>query len=136
MTSLPAITTLSHLPDASLTAVLDLLFEPSPALHALTLPVLRSTSFPDYDTLIVAVNAQLLALAASDQPDHVETLNHILGSHPRLGEKKVDSTQSRAEQAQLHQSDDTEEVDQLAALNREYEAAFPGLRYVYVFPHA
>src|SRR5690606_9558018 len=49
----------------------------------------------------------------------------ILGSHPRLGEKKLDSAQSAAEQAQLRTA-----AEQLAALNAEYEAQFPGLRYV------
>jgi len=131
MTSLPAITTLSHLPDAELANVLDLLFEPSPPLHALSLPVLRSTTFPSYETLIVAVNAQLTALAQSGKPEDVEKLSEILCSHPRLGEKKVDSEQSRAEQAQLQKGGD-EEKELLASLNREYEETFPGLRYVYV----
>jgi len=131
MTSLPAITTLSHLPDAELANVLDLLFEPSPPLHALSLPVLRSTTFPSYETLIVAVNAQLTALAQSGKPEDVEKLSEILCSHPRLGEKKVDSEQSRAEQAQLQRGGE-EEKEMLASLNREYEETFPGLRYVYV----
>lgn len=129
MTSLPAITTLSHLPDSELTTVLDLLFEPSPPLHKLSLPVLRSTTFPSYDTLIIAINAQLTALAASDSPEDVSRLSEILCSHPRLGEKKVDSEQSRAEQAQLQKGGD-EEKEQLAKLNKEYEETFPGLRYV------
>ncbi|PSN66083.1 hypothetical protein BS50DRAFT_406331 [Corynespora cassiicola Philippines] len=129
MTSLPPITTLSHLPDSDLARVLDLLFEPSPPLHALSLPVLRSTIFPTYDTLILAVNSQLEALASSDEPRHVAKLSEILCSHPRLGEKKVESEQSRAEQAQLQQGAD-EEKEKLAQLNREYEEKFPGLRYV------
>lgn len=129
MTSLPPITTLSHLPDSDLARVLDLLFEPSPPLHALSLPVLRSTIFPTYDTLILAVNSQLEALASSDEPRDVAKLSEILCSHPRLGEKKVESEQSRAEQAQLQQGAD-EEKEKLAQLNREYEEKFPGLRYV------
>lgn len=111
--------------------MLDLLFEPSPSLHSLSLPVLRSTTFPSYDTLIVAVNAQLSALAASDKPEDIEKLSEILCSHPRLGENKVESEQSRAEQAQLQKGGE-EEKEQLARLNREYEERFPGLRYVYV----
>ncbi|KAF2681549.1 hypothetical protein K458DRAFT_391931 [Lentithecium fluviatile CBS 122367] len=129
MTSLPAVTSLSHLPDEELTTVLDLLFEPSPPLHALSLPVLRSTTFPSYDTLIVAVNAQLTALAQSDKPEDVDKLSEILCSHPRLGEKKVDSEQSRAEQAQLQKGGE-EEKEMLAKLNQEYEQKFPRLRYV------
>lgn len=132
MTSLPAINNLSHLSDFELTTVLDLLFEPSPPLHSLTLPILRSTTFPDYGILISTVNTQLTALAESDSPDDVAKLSDILCSHPRLGEKKVESEQSRVEQAQLQKGGE-EEKEQLANLNKEYEEKFPGLRYVYVF---
>ena len=54
-----------------------------------------------------------------------------MGAHPRLGEKKVDSEQSRAEQAQLNTGGEAE-AEKLRALNEEYEKAFPGLRYVSV----
>lgn len=128
MTSLPPIASLPHSDDSTLTTVLDLLFEPSPPLHALTLPVLRSATFPSYDTLIVAVNAQLTALANSNTPEDVEKLSDILCSHPRLGEKKVDSEQSRKEQAQLQGGE--EEGRKLGELNRDYEERFPRLRYV------
>jgi 2-oxo-4-hydroxy-4-carboxy--5-ureidoimidazoline (OHCU) decarboxylase len=131
MTSLPPISSLSHSPDTTLTTVLDLLFEPSPPLHSLTLPILRSTTFPTYQVLITAVNAQLTALASSNDPQDLAKLSHILSSHPRLGSKKVDSQQSRNEQAQLQAND--EQATTLADLNTEYEAKFPGLRYVYVF---
>lgn len=123
--SLPPISSLSHSPDSTLTHMLDLLFEPSPPLHALTLPVLRSTTFPSYDALITAINAQLTALASSGD---VEKLSEILCSHPRLGEKKVDSEQSRKEQAQLQGGE--EEGRMLKSLNEEYEGKFLGLRYV------
>jgi len=56
-------------------------------------------------------------------------LEEILDSHPRLGAKKVESAQSQAEQAQL-QGGEEGEAEKLAQLNAEYEAAFPGLRYV------
>lgn len=129
MTSLPPISTLPHASDPELQTALDLLFEPSPPLHALTLPILRSTTFPSYDVLITAVNAQLSALAASNRPEDVTKLSEILCSHPRLGEKKVDSEQSRKEQAQLQQGAEAEK-QKLADLNKEYEEKFPGLRYV------
>ena len=129
MTSLPSTSTLPHSSDTELTHILDLLFEPSPPLHALTLPVLRSTTFPSYDVLIAAINAQLGALAASDKPEDVSRLSDILCSHPRLGAKNVDSEQSRKEQAQL-QSGGEEEKEKLARLNQKYEERFPGLRYV------
>ncbi|KAF1936428.1 hypothetical protein EJ02DRAFT_359141 [Clathrospora elynae] len=135
MTSLPAISTLPHAPDAELTTVLDLLFEPSPPLHSLTLPVLRSTTFPSYDVLITAVTAQLTALASSEERGDVAKLEEILCAHPRLGSKKVASAQSRQEQAQLQQGGSEDDNDKLAALNTEYEEKFPGLRYV-VFVNA
>lgn len=129
MASLPPISALSHLGEPERQRVLDLLFEPSPPLHVLSLPVLRTTTFPDYETLIGAVNAQLAALARSEKKEDAEKLDEILCSHPRLGEKKVESEQSRAEQAQLQQGAEGER-ERLAALNREYEERFPGLRYV------
>lgn len=130
MTSLPPISSLTHSDDSTLTTVLDLLFEPSPPLHALSLPILRSATFPSYEALIAAVNAQLSALAASGSQDDIATLSEILCSHPRLGGKKVDSEQSRKEQAQLQGGE--EEGRMLKELNEEYEKVFPGLRYVYV----
>lgn len=93
--------------------------------------MLRSATFPSYDILITAVNAQLAALAKSTDESDVKKLSEILCSHPRLGEKKVDSEQSRKEQAQL-QAGAEEEKEKLASLNKEYEEKFPGLRYVYV----
>ncbi|KAH8898975.1 hypothetical protein GQ53DRAFT_361576 [Thozetella sp. PMI_491] len=129
---LPAIASLSTLPDAALTSTLDLLFEPSADLHTLALPTLRTISFTSYPDLINTLRDELLTIAASvgsDSPAQAP-LHAILGSHPRLGEPKKHtlSTQSAAEQKQLQGG--SEEAARLAALNREYEAAFPGLRYV------
>lgn len=45
--------------------------------------------------------------------------------YPRLGDKKVESAQSVAEQAKLGGY-----REELAKLNDKYEKAFPGLRYV------
>lgn len=107
--------------------MLDLLFEPSPPLHELALPILRKTEFPTYNALFSTIRKELSALAASE--DKIPQLSEILCSHPRLGEKKVDSEQSRAEQAQLQKGAESEK-EKLAALNKEYEEKFPGLRYV------
>lgn len=118
---LPDISTLSALPAAEQTKALDLLFEPSPAIHDLLSPILK-TPFPSYDSLIDSALGAFLSLAdAGDK----SALHSILGSHPRLGAKKVESAQSASEQAQLAAG-----AAQLAALNEEYEARFPGLRYV------
>lgn len=134
--SLPPVTTLPTLPSEIVTSTLDLLFEPSPALHALALPTLRdpANSFASYTDLIAALRKQLLALASyteGDLPSRT-TLHSILGSHPRLGEPKRESLseQSRAEQRRLQEEGGQETAEKLARLNREYEARFPGLRYV------
>ncbi|KAF4983351.1 hypothetical protein FZEAL_1203 [Fusarium zealandicum] len=105
---------------------LDLLFEPSPAIHSTLVPVLRSAEYKSYPDLIDACQSRLSSLISSTplgSPD--ATLLSILGSHPRLGAKKVESAQSAAEQANLQG-----EGDELAKLNKEYEQRFPGLRYV------
>lgn len=154
--TLPSIESLSAATDDdTLKSVLDTLFEPSPELHALSIPSIRDelskpshgNSFT-YATLIEHIGALLLTLTSSpssstspSQPSHNPTLYAILGSHPRLGAKKVTSAQSRAEQAQLNNSTNpspatttttapSSQTDDLTLLNAEYEARFPGLRYV------
>ena len=105
---------------------------------------MHTMSFDSYDELISTIRDVLLAVAgaltepSAEQKDTdekgaqaKEPLLRILSAHPRLGEKKVDSALSRAEQANLRSGGDSEEVlAQLAALNKEYEDTFPGLRYV------
>lgn len=129
--TLPDVTTLASLPDSTIITVLDLLFEPSEDLHTLALPTLRSITFATYPELLDAVRDQLLAIADSvhSDPTACQPLLSVLGSHPRLGEKKVESAQSAAEQAQLNKGPESE-AERLAALNKEYEEKFPGLRYV------
>nr|POF18665.1 putative allantoinase 1 [Quercus suber] len=122
---LPPISTLPNLPIATLITMLDLLFEPSPELHALALPILTTTRFPSYTALISALQTHLQSLQ-SPSPQ----LDAILSSHPRLGAPKVASAQSAAEQARLQQGGAPGEAKQLQCLNEEYEATFPGLRYV------
>ncbi|TLD11791.1 hypothetical protein PspLS_11700 [Pyricularia sp. CBS 133598] len=125
---LPAIATLPSLDDASLIGTLDLLFEASPDLHALAVPVARSMTFSSYPDLIEAIRTTLLSVQATVHADPVarKPLLGILAAHPRLGERKQPvSDQSKAEQASL-QGD----AEKLAKLNAEYEAKFPGMRYV------
>lgn len=127
---LPPISTMPSLPTSDRTAVLDTLFEPSTALHTLCLPLLLSTPFTSYPDLIAAIGTQLTDLAASPSTSDTAWVNAILGSHPRLGAKKVESAQSAAEQAQLQSGSSEGESEKLRLLNEEYEAKFPGLRYV------
>jgi 2-oxo-4-hydroxy-4-carboxy--5-ureidoimidazoline (OHCU) decarboxylase len=126
---LPPISGVPALSTTERTAVLDALFEPCTALHNLSLDLLHTTTFDSYNDLIASVGVQLSELKESPSTSDTEWLDKILGAHPRLGEKKVDSEQSRKEQAQLNQGGQ-EEAEMLRSLNAEYEAKFPGLRYV------
>jgi 2-oxo-4-hydroxy-4-carboxy--5-ureidoimidazoline (OHCU) decarboxylase len=140
--SLPLPAALPSQSEATLTQILDLLFEPTPALHPMMLPTMTTTTFDSYAALIEVVRAQLMVLGrlAEESVDARAKLEEILAAHPRLGEKKVDSALSRMEQAQLQvgkggagNADDAAaqaEADELARLNAEYEEKFPGLRYV------
>lgn len=126
-----ALPTIESVPDLSTTeraAILDLLFEPSTQLHTLSVPLLHEKRFESYDELISSVGVQLTDLSNSPSSSDKEWLESILGSHPRLGAKKVESAQSQAEQAQLKGS--AEESEQLRLLNEQYESTFPGLKYV------
>lgn len=133
MTTLPAISTVPSLDAEGRAQILDTLFEPCAQLHTLSVSLLREREFASYDELIAAVGAQLTELYDSRLESDTKWLDAILVAHPRLGEKKVDSEQSRREQAQLNQGGGgSQEADRLAELNRAYELKFPGLRYVYV----
>ncbi|KAI1816187.1 Oxo-4-hydroxy-4-carboxy-5-ureidoimidazoline decarboxylase [Poronia punctata] len=151
--SLPPISTLHAADEETIKSVLDTLFEPAPEIHELAVPVIREKRrripanpgisadlappagsfkpamipdepvFTSYEALIRQVGELMKQLSSR------EKLHGILGSHPRLGAKKVDSAQSRAEQAQLN-TGASDEAERLAALNQEYEERFPGLRYV------
>jgi len=133
---LPALASLPSLPQETQLRVLDTLFEPSPELHQLMLPVLANQSFSSYASLIDAVGGRMSALSADNSPTDRNVLFGILGSHPRLGRPAANpehlSELSKKEQAQL-QVGAEEQAEQLRALNAEYEERFPGLRFVYVF---
>jgi 2-oxo-4-hydroxy-4-carboxy--5-ureidoimidazoline (OHCU) decarboxylase len=126
---LPPVTAIPNLTTIERAAVLDALFEPCTALHTLSVDLLHTHTFESYDELITAVGKQLAELSESISTSNKEWLDKILGAHPRLGAKKVDSEQSRGEQAQLHAGGE-EEAEALRSLNEEYEKAFPGLIYV------
>lgn len=127
--SLPPIEGLQHLSTTERAAVLDALFEPCTSLHTLSVELLHTERFRSYPELIEKIGKQLTDLAASPSTSDTEWLDKILGAHPRLGAKKVDSAQSQAEQAQLNTGGE-EEAQKLRDLNDEYERTFPGLRYV------
>ncbi|EME85660.1 uncharacterized protein MYCFIDRAFT_41093 [Pseudocercospora fijiensis CIRAD86] len=130
---LPPVESVPNLATEERANILDLLFEPSAQLHTLSVPLLHEKHFHSYADLISAVGVQLTELSESPSSSDTTWLESILGSHPRLGAKKVESAQSQAEQAQLQGN--AEEAEQLRALNEQYEKTFPGLRYV-VFVNA
>lgn len=124
--TLPSIGTVPSLSETDQTQLLDLLFEPHPTMHTTFLPIIRSTTYQSYPDLISACRAQLHSLAASSTPSAPNpVLLDILGSHPRLGERRKLSAHSEAEQAKLRGN-----LEELARLNKEYEETFPGLRYI------
>ncbi|QSS55286.1 OHCU decarboxylase superfamily domain-containing protein [Histoplasma capsulatum var. duboisii H88] len=149
MPSLPAISTVPSLPQATQTQILDTLFEASMGLDTLALPLLIHQTFSSYQSLISAVGARMTALSAADSPKDREVLYSILRAHPRLGEKKQEnlSELSRQEQAALNSGKEEgergdegrdeslkrkaeEETAELKKWNDLYEEKFPGLRYV------
>jgi hypothetical protein len=127
---LPPIAGVPALSTIERAAVLDALFEPCTALHTLSLDLLHTEKFESYNDLIASAGVQLTDLSESPSTSDTEWLDKILGAHPRLGEKKVESAQSQAEQAQLNTGGE-EEATKLRNLNEEYEKTFPGLKYVY-----
>ena len=127
---LPPVSSVPTLSTIERAAVLDALFEPCTALHTLSLDLLHTEKFESYNDLIASVGIQLTDLLESPSKSDTEWLDKILGAHPRLGEKKVESAQSKAEQAQLNTGGE-DEAARLRDLNDEYEKSFPGLKYVY-----
>ncbi|KAJ5636139.1 uncharacterized protein N7484_009452 [Penicillium longicatenatum] len=130
---LPDISTIPSLPQETQLRVLDTLFEPSPELHQLMIPVLANQTFSSYGTLIEAVGGRMSALSAVNSPTDRDVLFGILGSHPRLGRAPANpehlSELSKKEQEQLNTGAE-EQGEKLRALNAEYEQRFPGLRFV------
>ena len=91
--------------------------------------------------MIGAVGDHFRRPADSKDEQNLVALEDILSSHPRLGEKKVDSAISRMEQQAMEKASAAgqegdgksklQEQETLRKLNEEYEKTFPGLRYVY-----
>lgn len=133
MSDLPSLSSLPQQPQETQLRVLDTLFEPSPELHQLMIPVLAGQSFSSYASLIDAVGGRMSALSAVNSPTDRNVLFGILGSHPRLGHAPANpehlSELSKKEQAQLNEGAE-EQAEKLRELNAEYEAKFPGLRFV------
>lgn len=130
---LPAVQKLATLSTIQRAAILDTLFEPCTQLHTLSVSTLSEKTFASYPDLIAAVGQQLTDLYQSNLEADQKWLDAILGAHPRLGERKIESELSRREQEAMRTAEggDSENVaEKLNALNEKYEQVFPGLRYV------
>ena len=127
--NLPAISAVPTLSTPDLVAILDHLFEPCVPLHTLSVENLRHETFHSYDDCIANIGVQLTELAESASTSDTKWLESILEAHPRLGQQKIESTQSQSEQSQLAPTSKNDE-DKLAEMNTLYERTFPGLRYV------
>ncbi|KAF2666977.1 OHCU decarboxylase [Microthyrium microscopicum] len=130
---LPEISSLPTLPRETHEAIISLLFEPSPPLNTLATPSLANTTYGSYEALVDAVHG---ILKSTFDKEDFSTLDSILSAHPRLGEKKVESALSKAEQAAMIKAssgqgsgDAEKEAEILQALNKEYEETFPSLVY-------
>ncbi|KAJ5638766.1 hypothetical protein N7528_001156 [Penicillium herquei] len=130
---LPPPSTIPSLPQEAQLRVLDTLFESSPEIHKLMIPVLANQKFESYSSLIEAVGGRMSALSIDNSPIDRDVLFGILGSHPRLGRAPANpehlSELSRKEQEQLNTGAE-EQAEKLRGLNAEYETRFPGLRFV------
>lgn len=132
---LPAIEKVPTLSTVHRAAILDTLFEPSTQLHTLSVSAIAERTFDSYGALIAAVGTQLTDLFKSELESDQKWLDAILSAHPRLGEKKLESAQSRREQEAMRQAEGQTEsgedvAEKLNVLNEKYEQTFPGLRYV------
>jgi 2-oxo-4-hydroxy-4-carboxy--5-ureidoimidazoline (OHCU) decarboxylase len=110
--------------------ILSALFEPCPALDTLALEYLAAGPFESYDDLVGIVYGLLADLNGSKTAKNTEWLLKILGAHPRLGAKNIESELSAGEQAGLATAN-PEEEEALKRLNEEYEKRFPGMRYIF-----
>jgi len=126
---LPSAALITALPTDGRVKVLAHLFEPCDALNTLALEYLAAGPFDNYDEVIALVRQLLVDLRDTESPSNTAWLLKILGAHPRLGAKKVDSEHSKLEQASLTTGNE-EEAIKLKSLNKQYEDKFPGLRYV------
>lgn len=131
--SLPPFRTLQTWDYADQCTVFTHLFEHCSTLNEILSKILidKTNNCSEYEQWIEVVRTTLLDIVQNDPQD--PRLASIIAAHPRLGEKKTNlSIHSLKEQKSLSSGggDSPEVLEQLRTLNEEYEAAFPGLRYV------
>lgn len=137
--TLPGIASFVSSPLDDQVKVLDTLFEHSDSLVWFTLrnKEFMSQKWGNYLEFIDAVRLRLVKLCKDTEQEGISSrgtdhLVNIIASHPRLGEpKKQLSIHSLNEQRNLGgQSDSAEVQEKLRLLNKEYENAYEGLRFV------
>lgn len=138
--TLPSISDLKKCSSSELSVVIAHLFEPTSFLTNLIYTNLispsssSSPSFSTYPEFIECVRKLLLDLPIPSSSSSLDPgIANVIGAHPRLGAKKVDSAQSQKEQSSLQRS--PKDLEKIRLLNSIYERTFPGLRYV-VFVNA
>lgn len=124
---LPDPTSVTRLSSAAKVEVLDHLFEPCPTLAKILLPTVMAKNHHSYRALVESARAELLALLTDGEPS--PDVAKIIAAHPRLGPSK-DKLSGHSSSEQKSLSGTAAEAEKLRELNEQYEAAFPGLRYV------
>ncbi|KAI5306332.1 hypothetical protein KEM56_001353 [Ascosphaera pollenicola] len=110
MPGLPPVYTLQQLPLEEKCEVIDTLFEHSPTLHSVVLPILSRHTFQSYPAFIAHVGHTLATMQSDGENGKLDA---ILGAHPRLGEKRDKvSDLSRREQANLNSPSPVEQDQQ------------------------
>lgn len=126
--------TSSNAATQTLSDILSLLFEPSPALTDDVLPLfIRYIQIADDESQLPQVYSDLidmtieLVFGMSD-----DKRAKFVGAHPRIGEVKGLSAMSAAEQGQTTAVAPTPApvLERLEFLNAAYERCFPGLVYI------
>ncbi|CDK29560.1 unnamed protein product [Kuraishia capsulata CBS 1993] len=124
---LPPISSITSLDTQAKVQLLTHLFEKCETLTSYLVPELFNQNHTSYVNLIEAARSLLLKLLEGSD---FQRINRIIAAHPRLGPQKQQlSSHSSSEQKSLAASS-PEETEKLVSLNEEYEAVFPGLRYV------
>lgn len=129
---LPDISEVPTLSQSQQDELLTHLFEPSETLFVYLRPYL-STLYSSYIDLIERSRSVFLELAQGKSRDELiqdQRISDIVACHPRLGVPKTTklSEHSSKEQKSLQADDAT--IQKFVKLNEDYEAQFPGLRFV------
>ena len=140
--TLPPANQLSTIPRPQLIEALNHLFEPCPTLSDLLISKIFSEglTYSDYPEMIERCREELIHYANSADLEAYGSdtvvnpdISKIIAAHPRLGQSapnKTEKLSAHSSQEQRSLKGSEEETRKLNELNEQYEATFPGLRYV------